>query len=120
MSITAHTATFGLSFGPTDDTLGGSYWEGDVTVSYTFSPGCAATWDDPAEDDEVDNIVVTHVDGQRASVLVPDFLDIVLDAIESNDMILEHLAQEARDDNVGAYEDAMEQRHRDRTEDRDD
>ncbi|MFN3582937.1 hypothetical protein [Phenylobacterium sp.] len=112
-----YTHTLSLSLGGDEPT-----WEGEATVSYKVywgrpeAPPAYSHGGLPAEDPEVDDVKVTHIDGEPVSSRTygkyeADTLEC---HIECSDALLSELLQAAAEDEITAHDDAMERRWEER------
>ncbi|MCR5875128.1 hypothetical protein LRS10_13600 [Phenylobacterium sp. J426] len=112
-----YTHTLYLSLGGDEPT-----WEGEATVSFSVSPGCAETPPSyshgglPAEPATVEDVTVTHIDGEPISARTygkyeADTLEC---HIECSDELMAELLQAAAEDEIAAHDDAMERRWEER------
>lgn len=112
-----YTHTLSLSLGGDEPT-----WEGEATVSFVVHPGRPETppayshGGMPAEPAEVDDVKVTHIDGEPVSARAygryeADTLEC---HIECSDDLLDVLLQAAAEDDIAAHDDAMERRWEER------
>lgn len=114
-----YTHTLSLSIGGDEPT-----WEGEATVSYAVYPGCPETppayshGGMPAEDAEVDDVKVTHIDGQPVAQRMHGAheADQLENHIEGSDDLMTELLLAAVEDDIAAHDDAMERRWEDRRE----
>lgn len=114
-----YTHTLSLSIGGDEPS-----WEGEATVSYVVYPGRPETppayshGGMPAEPAEVDDVRVTHIDGEPIHQRAHGGLEAtqLVNHIECSDELMSELLQSAAEDDVGAYDAAMERRWEDRRE----
>lgn len=107
-----YTYTTCLSFGTDGEA---DYSELDATVSFTATFGRASTYDDPAEDPEIDDIRVEQIDGRPAVT----FDRVTVDAIEHEFATGAHdadLLASAQADAADDHAQAIERRSEDRAE----
>lgn len=112
-----YTHTLSLSLGGDEPT-----WEGEATVAYVVHPARPATppsyasGGDPPEPALVEDVTVTHIDGEPISARTygkyeADTLEC---HIECSDALLSELLQAAAEDEIAAHDDAMERRWEER------
>jgi len=113
----SHQAILSVSLGGDMPTF-----EGEATVSFTVSPGRAETPPSyshgglPAEPATVEDVTVTHIDGEPVSARPYGKYeaDTIETHIEGSDGLMAELLQAATEEEIAAYDDAMERRWEER------
>lgn len=112
-----YTHTLSLSLGGDAPTF-----EGEATVSFTVSPGRAETPPSyshgglPAEPATVEDVRVTHIDGEPLSARAHGRheADTLENHIECSEALLAELLEAASEDEIAAHDDAQERRWEER------
>lgn len=119
MAASRYTTDLSLSLGGDEPT-----WEGEATVSFTVIAGRPETPPSyshgglPAEPAMVEDVTVTHIDGEPVSRRThgKHEADTLECHIECSDALLSELLQAATEDEIAAHDDAMERRWEERRE----
>lgn len=109
--MTTHTTTLSLSLGGDTPT-----WEGEATVTYSVvwgRPEVAPSYSHgglPADPDEIDDVTVTHIDGDPVSAREPHEAEQLQCHIECSDRLMAELLTHAAEEASERHAEAMEHR----------